>query len=58
MPTLSVSENITLPVRLDGRQVDHKRVRGRGRGTFGGCRQSRGEPGRITGGALHVTGGL
>jgi putative ABC transport system ATP-binding protein len=27
VPTLSVSENIALPLRLDGRHVDHKRVR-------------------------------
>jgi putative ABC transport system ATP-binding protein len=28
VPTLSVAENIALPLRLDGRHVDHKRVRG------------------------------
>ena len=27
VPTLSVAENIALPLRLDGRHVDHKRVR-------------------------------
>ena len=27
VPTLTVAENIALPLRLDGRHVDHKRVR-------------------------------